>query len=161
MPKVNDLDLRNWKKHTDILTDSLWILPERDKSGTHKGDYHGNFVPQIPNQLIRRFTKKGDVVLDTFLGSGTTLIECKRLGRSGIGIELSPKIADLAARRTRREPLSDAKAFARVLVADSAKKESRKKVEKILESHKKKACSSSSCTLPITTLSSSARERTT
>ena len=141
MPKVNDLDLKNWKKHTDILTDSLWILAERGKSGAHKGDYHGNFIPQIPDQLIRRFTKKGDVVLDTFLGSGTTLIECKRLGRSGIGIELSPKVADLAARRIRREPLSDAKAFTRVLAADSTKKESRKKVEEILRSRKKKACS--------------------
>lgn len=79
MARINDLDLRNWKQYTDIFTDSLWIIDERDKSGPHRGDYHGNFVPQIPNQLIRRFTKRGEVVLDTFLGSGTTLIECKRL----------------------------------------------------------------------------------
>lgn len=73
MTKINDLNLKNWKEYQDILTDSLWILSERDKSGAHRGDYHGNFIPQIPNQLMRRFTKKGDVVLDTFLGSGTTL----------------------------------------------------------------------------------------
>ncbi len=73
MPNINDLNLKNWKEYEDVLTDSLWIIGERDKSGAHTGNYHGNFIPQIPNQLMRRFTKKGDVVLDTFLGSGTTL----------------------------------------------------------------------------------------
>lgn len=79
MPKINDLNLNNWQEYKDILTDSLWIIGARDKSGAHTGEYHGNFIPQIPNQLMRRFTKKDDVVLDTFLGSGTTLIECRRL----------------------------------------------------------------------------------
>jgi DNA modification methylase len=62
-------------------------------------DYHGNFVPQIPYQAMRRFTKQGDVVLDTFLGSGTSLIECRRLGRYGIGIELKPELAQRASER--------------------------------------------------------------
>jgi DNA modification methylase len=62
-------------------------------------DYHGNFVPQIPNQAMRRFTKQGDVVLDAFLGSGTSLIECRRLGRHGIGIELKPELAQQARER--------------------------------------------------------------
>ena len=55
--KHNDLDLKNWKE-SDINTDSLWIINQRDKSGKHKNIYHGNFIPQIPNQLIRRYTKK-------------------------------------------------------------------------------------------------------
>lgn len=54
MPKINDLNLNNWKEYEDILTDTLWILGERDKSGAHTGEYHGNFIPQIPNQLMRR-----------------------------------------------------------------------------------------------------------
>jgi tRNA G10 N-methylase Trm11 len=62
-------------------------------------DYHGNFVPQIPYQAMRRFTKKGDVLLDAFLGSGTSLIECRRLGRHGIGIELKPELARQAEER--------------------------------------------------------------
>jgi hypothetical protein len=96
---LNDLDLEQWREHDDVLTDSLWLIPERDRSGSHMADYHGNFVPQIPYQAMRRYTKLGDVILDTFLGSGTSLIECRRLGRHGIGIELKPDLAQRAAER--------------------------------------------------------------
>lgn len=94
--KINDLNLNRWKEYDDIITDSLWIMDKRDNSGAHNAGYWGNFIPQIPNQLLRRYTKQGEWVLDTFLGSGTTLIECKRLGRNGIGIELQPKVAEMA-----------------------------------------------------------------
>jgi len=139
MPKINDLNLKSWKEYQDLLTDSLWIIGERDKSGSHKGDYHGNFIPQIPNQLMRRFTKKGDVVLDTFLGSGTTLIECKRLGRNGVGIELLPDIAEIAEQRIKEEPCFDSKdkLFSTILVADSTKEATKNKVEEVLKNHNK------------------------
>jgi len=42
----------------NINVDSLWLINERDKSGKHANVYHGNFIPQIPNQLIRRYTKE-------------------------------------------------------------------------------------------------------
>lgn len=87
----SDLDLRRWKQYADLNTDSLWRIPARDRSGVHSAEYWGNFVPQIPNQLMRRFTRQGDWVLDPFAGSGTTLIECLRLGRNGLGIELQKK----------------------------------------------------------------------
>jgi len=96
---TEELDLKNWKANTEIITDSLWVIPERDKSGAHTGYLHGNFIPQIPRQAMLRFTSKGDIVIDTFLGSGTTLIECKRLGRHGIGIELLPDVAAKAERQ--------------------------------------------------------------
>ncbi len=87
-----DLNLNTWKTEEDLITDSLWLINKRDTSETHKSWYWGNFVPQIPHQLIRRFTKPGDWVLDTFCGSGTTLIECRKLGRNGIGCELQPSV---------------------------------------------------------------------
>lgn len=48
--KFNDINIEEWKS-LDIDVNSLWIIPERDKSGKHKNVYHGNFIPQIPNQL--------------------------------------------------------------------------------------------------------------
>lgn len=106
MPRINDLNLEEWKQYDDILTDSLWLLGNRDKSGAHNNAYHGNFIPQIPNQLMRRFTRKGDVVLDLFLGNGTTLIESKRLGRSGIGVELLDEVAKSARKNIAHENTS-------------------------------------------------------
>jgi len=87
--KINDLDMQNWKSYDDILTDSLWIFPSRERGYTRNGEYHGNFIPQIPRQAMLRFTKKGEWIIDPFAGSGTTIIEAKLLSRNSIGIELS------------------------------------------------------------------------
>lgn len=101
---INDIDLHRWKEYTDIITDSLWILDRRDNSGVHTAGYWGNFIPQIPNQMIKRYTKKGDWIIDTFAGCGTTLIESQRLGRNSIGIELQEDIAEQARRLINTEP---------------------------------------------------------
>lgn len=137
MPRINDLNLNNWQEYKDILTDSLWIIGARDKSGAHTGEYHGNFIPQIPNQLMRRFAKKGDVVLDPFLGSGTTLIECRRLGRNGIGIELVPEIAKRAKENIAKQPCLNGKIFTDILIGDSTTEKARDKVIEILNNHNK------------------------
>ncbi|MDA8008700.1 MAG: site-specific DNA-methyltransferase [Alphaproteobacteria bacterium] len=130
--KINDLNLREWKQYKDILTDSLWLLGERDKSGAHNNAYHGNFIPQIPNQMMRRFTRRGDVVLDAFLGHGTTLIESRKLGRHGVGVELIPQVARVAGENIRSEPARGKDLMSEVVVGDSATPAARKKVEQTL-----------------------------
>jgi len=101
--KINDLDLNRWKEYQDIITDSLWILKKRDNSGVHAADYWGNFIPQIPQQMMKRYTKKGEWILDTFAGCGTTLIEAQRLGRNSIGVELQPNVVETANNLIRSE----------------------------------------------------------
>jgi len=91
MPIFNDIDLKNWKE-SEVWTDSLWIISERDKSGKHSGFYHGNFIPQIPRQLILRYTKKNDIVFDPFIGSGTTAYEAESLNRNFIGVDIQKNL---------------------------------------------------------------------
>lgn len=118
--KINDINLNRWKEYEDIITDSLWVINRRDNSGAHNAGYWGNFIPQIPNQFLRRYTKQGEWVLDTFLGSGTTLIESKRLGRNGIGFELQQAVADLAISNINREMnLLSKNVVTEVVVGDS------------------------------------------
>jgi hypothetical protein len=90
---INEINLNRWKEYEDIYTDSLWLVNRRDGTGAHTAGYWGNFIPQIPHQMMRRYTRTGDWVLDPFAGSGTTLIEACRLGRNSLGIELQPAVA--------------------------------------------------------------------
>ncbi|NLI56567.1 DNA methyltransferase [bacterium] len=105
--KINDINLLRWKEYEEIITDSLWVFDKRDTSGAHLAWYWGNFIRQIPHQMMLRYTKKGDWVLDTFVGSGTTLIECRRLGRNGIEIELNPEVAQRAKELIEKEQNKD------------------------------------------------------
>lgn len=92
----------NWKE-LDINVDSLWLYGERDKSGKHENNYHGNFIPQIPNQLIRRYTKENELVLDVFMGSGTTLYECETLKRKGIGFDINDDIINIVQSKIKND----------------------------------------------------------
>jgi len=56
--KINDINLNRWKEYEEIITDSLWIFDKRDTSGVHLVWYWGNFIPQIPYQLMLRYTEK-------------------------------------------------------------------------------------------------------
>ena len=81
----------NFKK--DITT--VWSFPDRGKWKTHSGNYRGNFAPQIPRNLILRYSQEGDTVLDPMVGSGTTLIETKILNRRGMGLDINPAAVEI------------------------------------------------------------------
>jgi DNA modification methylase len=132
MPIFNDLNLTNWKE-SEIWTDSLWIIPERDNTGKHSGFYHGNFIPQIPRQFILRYTKKNEIVFDPFVGSGTTAYEAENLRRNFIGIDIQKKLIEYVAKTIEQK-----NNFFDLITGDSTKNETFEKVKRILENHKKK-----------------------
>lgn len=68
---------------------TLWSFPSRGNWATHSGQYRGNWSPYIPRNLITRYSKEEDWVLDQFMGSGTTLVEARLLNRNAIGIDIN------------------------------------------------------------------------
>lgn len=74
--------------------------------GTVKKDRPDHPCPKplgLMRELVYLFTDADEVILDPFVGSGTTLIAAKQLGRRGIGIEVDEKFCEVAANRLERE----------------------------------------------------------
>lgn len=104
---------------------TVWSFEDRGDWATHRGNYRGNWSPFIPRNLIDHYTKAGDTVCDPMLGSGTTLVECKLLGRNGIGVDVNPSSAMIAMNRLDFDfnPLDDSykKPKVEVYVGDARK----------------------------------------
>jgi site-specific DNA-methyltransferase (adenine-specific) len=70
-----------------------------------KGNIHPAVYPEfVVQEIIKMLTKEGNVVLDPFLGSGTTAAVAKRLKRNYIGIEITPEYVEYAERRLNETP---------------------------------------------------------
>ncbi len=80
-------------------TTTVWSFPDRGDWATHVGNYRGNWSPYIPRNLILRYTAPGELVLDQMMGSGTTLVECKLLGRRAVGVDINPDAVMVARNR--------------------------------------------------------------
>ena len=102
MEDYNDLDYENWKEYVEaITTDAIWctpdikngkvIIPRRDFLPNNSSTFHGLFIPEIPYQFIKRFTKKGEMVWDCFGGSGTTKKVADLLNRKCIINDINPQ----------------------------------------------------------------------
>ena len=75
---------------------TVWSFKDRGNWATHNGKYRGNFSPYVPRNAILRYSNVGDVVLDQFLGGGTTLVEAKLLNRNAIGIDINDVSIEIA-----------------------------------------------------------------
>ncbi len=66
--------------------------------GIHK--FPAKFFPELPRWIIKRYSREGDLVLDPFMGSGTTNLEASILGRHSIGVDVDPLARTLASVKT-------------------------------------------------------------
>jgi site-specific DNA-methyltransferase (adenine-specific) len=97
----------SWKKKapgtSDITREEFiaWTNGVWTFSGEKRGrtNHPAPYPVELPTRCIKLFTYVGDTVLDPFLGSGTTLVACRNLGRRGIGVEIDPGYCDVARRR--------------------------------------------------------------
>ena len=77
-----------------------WFIPYKTvQSRTAKFDHPGTFPVDLPSWCIRLHGRPGAVVLDPFAGTGTTLLAAHLEGATGLGIELDPAYASVAAAR--------------------------------------------------------------
>jgi len=68
----------------------LWTSKQRQANRIHEISYRACFKPQLPAYFIERFTDKGDVVYDPFMGRGTTPVEAALHGRIPYGNDVNP-----------------------------------------------------------------------
>ncbi len=93
--RANDLDGKTWTKYSISIWSDIRKTREEQELG-----HPAMFPLQLAQRLIECFTTEHDsLILDPFAGVGTTVIAADRLNKTGIGIELSPKFAEIGLRR--------------------------------------------------------------
>ncbi|HYE61232.1 MAG TPA: DNA methyltransferase [Phycisphaerales bacterium] len=104
-----------------VFATTLWEFPSQHYTHTSppgKGlrtmQGHKDYVGATPSwviwQLLQRYTRENDVVVDPMCGSGTTLDVCEDTGRKGVGFDLAPSRPDIRQADARRIPVPDASA---------------------------------------------------
>jgi adenine-specific DNA-methyltransferase len=95
------------KPKVTLQTTTLWDYPSQHYGNKMQGDK--NYIGATPSyviwNLLQRYTREGDVVLDPMCGSGTTLDVCKDLNRKGIGLDIAPFRSDILKADARKLPL--------------------------------------------------------
>ena len=90
-----------WKPDNfQLEQSSIWSFPHRGAWATHDAKWRGNWSPYIPRNILLRYSKEGDLVLDQFVGGGTTLVEAKLLNRNIIGVDVNDIALDRCKYKT-------------------------------------------------------------
>ncbi|MDQ6891100.1 MAG: site-specific DNA-methyltransferase [Acidobacteriota bacterium] len=89
-----------WSKEPRQKVSRVWSIPILDYRSLHDWKPHPTQKPvRLMRYLLEQVTKEGDLVLDPFVGTGTTAVACKQMKRHYIGIEVDPKYAEIADKR--------------------------------------------------------------
>jgi DNA modification methylase len=73
----------------ELKMTTVWSFPQRGNWATHDAKYRGNWSPYIPRNILLRYSSENDLILDQFVGGGTTLVEAKLLNRNIIGVDIN------------------------------------------------------------------------
>jgi len=97
--KLNDLDGKTWERYSISIWD---IIKSKEET---KLKHPAMFPVELCKRLIEIYTKKGDVVLDPFMGSGSAIVAARDLERKGIGFDINPDFIELARKRVSQQKL--------------------------------------------------------
>ncbi|MEM0006810.1 MAG: DNA methyltransferase [Candidatus Bathyarchaeia archaeon] len=97
--KLNELDGKTWERYSISIWD---IVKSREEV---KLKHPAMFPVELCRRLIEIYTKKGDVVLDPFMGSGSAIVAARDLERKGIGFDINPDFVELAKKRISQQKL--------------------------------------------------------
>lgn len=92
-------NISNWVGKEMVYPSNVLHLATESSNKNHSA----TFPLSLPSWFIKLFTKEGDIVLDPFLGSGTTSISASLLGRNSVGIEILQEYYDIAVQRFHEE----------------------------------------------------------
>lgn len=98
MTPKQDAQLKLHPDEFELECTTVWAFPRRGNWATHASDWRGNWSPEVARNLILRYSKEGDVLLDSMIGGGTTAIEAKILNRNIIYSDVNQE----ALERTKR-----------------------------------------------------------
>jgi site-specific DNA-methyltransferase (adenine-specific) len=103
VPFKDKSNIARWGHSADRrCAGDVWFIPYQTIRSKAQRDHHpAPFPVELPERCIRLHGKRDAVVLDPFLGVGSTLLAAQRLGCTGIGMEIDPVYAEAAAWRLR------------------------------------------------------------
>jgi DNA modification methylase len=125
---ANELTRTEWLD----LTQQVWFMYPEDVK--REGDHPAPFPEKLPGRLMRLYTHcavanfPGEIVLDPFVGTGTTCAVAKSMGRRFIGIDINPAYIKIAEERVR-----NARGFEPLLLVGRAKYPTKEELSKIME----------------------------
>ncbi len=99
--KLNDLDPKKWLKFQ-----KSWFVHDPPRRKKEVLRHPAKFPETLAQEFIEFFTRRGQVVLDPMVGTGSTLVAALRSGRNAYGIELNPQYAQIAAQVVQEEQLT-------------------------------------------------------
>ena len=132
MAKKLDINFRKTcscpDNHINCLTAKEWVRNQvavwelyYEKRDIRDKDIHPAVFPiALPKKCIELFTHKGELVLDPFLGIGTTLVAAQDLGRNAVGFDLNQEYIDFTSKRFTQTQLDFGENTKQIAICDDA-----------------------------------------